>query len=607
MPPESAVAGHALSRGEPPSFRLVRGRPLADAVAEYRRRPSSLGLHDLLRRFVAACYEIAYAHGRGVTHLGLTPRRILLSDYGETAVVGWDHSPSAAAANGEPAAEADAYAAAFLAPEQAAGQADRVGPASDVYALGAVLYFFLSGQPPHDGTTAAEVLTRVREGLPWQPRMVAAGVPAALEAVCLTAMEREPAERYSSAADLAREIERWMAGERVRTNYVEPKGVRLARWARSRYGVLTLTGLLLASFGSLAVAVGVIRAERRYMADDTRKLVAAYHEAEGRLAEQVAQAHRDRAAASDEFVTAAQALEAVALKAQHRPDDPQAAYKTDLLRTALGAARQLAMRANIGGGADLPAARDQAHLGDLFLTLGQAGEARQHYERAVVLSRQTVKARPQDAVAQGQLAAAARALGRVCLQEGQTAFAGNLAHEAHEAAVVRAKIEPNNAMAKQEEATCLGLLADAAAARHDLPAARAALDRMVAVVESYAKADSPNLQDRFTLAAQYASRGALERLDHRYKDALAWYDRALAILRPLKAQGRLNAPLLALLGQLEQTADEYRTTLKAVDDINVALNAPEEKALRLLTDRAAALARLGRPAEAAITAEKMRE
>src|SRR5262249_34913114 len=147
----------------------------------------------------------------------------------------------------------------------------RVGPASDVYALGAVLYYILTGQPPYAGATVAEVLARVRAGLPWQPRMVAGRVPAALEGVCLTAMEREPAERYRSAVELARQVERWMAGERVRTNYVEPKGVRLMRWARGGRGLATLAALLLMSLGALAVAVSVIYRERQYVKEDAER------------------------------------------------------------------------------------------------------------------------------------------------------------------------------------------------------------------------------------------------------------------------------------------------------------------------------------------------
>jgi tetratricopeptide (TPR) repeat protein len=612
MPAEPAVAGHALA------LRPVRGRPLADAVADYRRAPSMLGLHDLLRPFVAACREVACAHARGATHLSLTPRLILVGEFGETAVVGWDHARPVPLANGErgPAtAEPDAYAAAFLAPEQAAGDETHIGPASDVYALGAILYLLLTGQAPYAGATAAEVLSRVREGLAWQPRMVAGRVPAALEGVCLTAMERQPGERYASAAELAREVERWMAGERVRTNYVEPKGVRLMRWARGGYGLTALAGLLLLSLLALAVAVKVILTERahvqeegnRIAAEGTAGATAALHRAQ----QYVEEVNRQRQLASAEFAGGVQVLRVLALKAQARPGEPAAlaAYKADLLRTVLEGARQMAGRAAQVGGNDVAAAQDHVSLAELFTTLGQADDARGQYERAVAITRARAKVQPDNVAAQHGLEVAALGLGKICLLQGQANLARNLAREAHAAAEAWARLEPSNPLAKREAAACLDLLAAAALALHDLPAARAAFDTMTAAVEGYAKADSPNLLDRFDLASAYVARGNLERLDHRYEDAVAWYDRALAIVRPLKAGGKLeqNPLALARLKDVEALAQECRDVLKSIDDSDVALNQPAEKAMPRLVGRAAVLARRGRPADAAATAERLRQ
>jgi tetratricopeptide (TPR) repeat protein len=568
-------------------------------VAEYRRAPSSLGLHDLLRRFVAACYDVAYAHGRGVTHPGLTPRLILLGDYGETAVVGWDHARPAPSANGEPA-EPDAFTAAFLAPEPAGG------PAGDVYGLGAVLYFLLTGQPPYAGATAAEVLARVREGLPWQPRMVATGVPAALEGICLTAMEREPGERYESAADLAREVERWMAGERVHTNYVEPKVARLARWARTRYGLLTLTALSvlgLAAMGLLAWTIYVIREDLQAVREERNRL-------RETIKESSAEINRQRSFASDEFASALATLRDLALLAQARPGDQTlSGFKGVVLRKAYEGAVQMAARADQAGATDLAAANDRLNLGGLFLTLGRYDEARQQYERAVLITRHVAQAQPDSLPARNGLFLAARSLAKVQLLLREPTAARLAARVALTAAEERAAGDPDNAALRRDVAGCHELIADAGIALHDLPAAREALDRMTATVQGYAKPDSPNLQDRFDLADCYIVRGRVERLDYRFQEALSWYDRALAILRPLKAEGKLKPyPLQAeRLAVAEKAAEECRSALKAMDDINVALGEPPEKALALLINRAAGLARLGKPADAAATAEKMRE
>src|SRR5262249_9965646 len=157
------------------------------------------------------------------------------------------------------------------------------------------------------------------------------------------------------------------------------------------------------ALAALAVAIWVIRTERA-------QLDPALHENE-RLRQHLDQAtaglrqskqyvdavNQQRAVASEELGTAAQALQVLSLKAQHRPDDPAAAYKTDLQRTILSAALQLAQRADQSGGNDVAAARDRTQIGSLFLALGQTAEARRHYERAVGITRSLAQVRPEDA------------------------------------------------------------------------------------------------------------------------------------------------------------------------------------------------------------------
>src|SRR5688572_8151901 len=84
---------------------------------------------------------------------------------------------------------------AYMAPEQAAGTADPAGPAADIYALGAILYELLAGQPPYSRTSAQDVLAQVRHGPPPSPRQVRTDVPASLDALCRKAMSRAPDER----------------------------------------------------------------------------------------------------------------------------------------------------------------------------------------------------------------------------------------------------------------------------------------------------------------------------------------------------------------------------------------------------------------------------
>jgi serine/threonine-protein kinase len=223
------------------AMRFVHGRTLAEAIADYHARPSPLAFRDLLRRFGDVCQAIAYAHSQGVIHRDLKPANVMLGEYGETLVLDWglakrvgDGPDEEAAAAGEPGLTQTGQVLGtppYLAPEQAAGAPDAVGPPADVYALGVILYEMLSGRSPYDGTNAVELLAQMRAGPPRPLSQVGRGVPRALEAVCLKAMAQQPAERYPTATALAREVERWLADEPVEACR-EPWLTRLRRWAR---------------------------------------------------------------------------------------------------------------------------------------------------------------------------------------------------------------------------------------------------------------------------------------------------------------------------------------------------------------------------------------
>ena len=145
---------------------------------------------------------------------------------------------------------------AFMSPEQAAGRLDRLGPASDVYSLGATLYCLLTGKAPIDGAglDIEQILGRVQQGEFPRPRQVEPGVPQAMEAICLKAMAQEPDARYSTPGALADDVERWLADEPV-TAWREPLSLRARRWTRrNRTFVTAATATILVGVFALAVA-----------------------------------------------------------------------------------------------------------------------------------------------------------------------------------------------------------------------------------------------------------------------------------------------------------------------------------------------------------------
>ncbi|SIO59326.1 WD40 repeat [Singulisphaera sp. GP187] len=223
------------------AMRLIEGETLGAAIERLHRMGASaakaadrtLAFRRLLRSVIDICNAVAYAHSRGVVHRDLKPDNIMLGPFGETLVVDWGIAKSSFADTrnhpGESAATLVASADVsmtqpgsvigtprYMSPEQAAGDLERVGPASDIYSLGAILYCLLVGHAPFGDGDLASVLDRVRRGIFPAPRRVLRSVDPTLEAVCLKAMALDPAERHASALDLANELEAWQADVRYR-------------------------------------------------------------------------------------------------------------------------------------------------------------------------------------------------------------------------------------------------------------------------------------------------------------------------------------------------------------------------------------------------------
>jgi len=233
------------------AMRFIRGMNLQMALEDYHELETDpaarqLRFRQLLDRYIDVCYAIEYAHSRGVIHRDLKPSNVMLGDYGETLVVDWglaktlkngfrtENSMVAPVTTSERASSTETLVGravgtpAYMSPEQAAGRLDAIGPGSDIYSLGATLYHLLTGQVAFVGTEE-EVLGNVQMGRFDRPRIANPGVPRALEAICLKAMARMPDQRYSSGRELAADLERFLAGERVLA-YEEPLTARAWRW-----------------------------------------------------------------------------------------------------------------------------------------------------------------------------------------------------------------------------------------------------------------------------------------------------------------------------------------------------------------------------------------
>ena len=263
------------------AMRFIQGDDLQAVAQRFHDsggRFDSLEFRHLLGRFVDVCDAVAYAHSRGVLHRDLKPRNVMLGKYGETLVVDWglakivgqhgdDHGEAIIApVSGSGLVETLAGSAvgtpAYMSPEQADGKIEELGPATDIYSLGATLFAVLTGRPPVAGESAIEVLEKVRRGDVAFASKVRPGVPAALAAVCAKAMALRPVDRYPHPQALSADVEHWLADEPVAA-MPDPLAVRARRWARKHPGAVAgLAAALVMGVTGLGSGLYFVSAER---------------------------------------------------------------------------------------------------------------------------------------------------------------------------------------------------------------------------------------------------------------------------------------------------------------------------------------------------------
>ena len=347
----------------------------------------SLAFRQLMQRFIDVCQGVAYAHSRGVIHRDIKPANVMLGEFGETLVVDWGlarrirqpaDAPGAAHKSSLPGDD-DTHEGevvgtpAYMSPEQASGQVGILGPASDVYSLGATLYHILTGFPPaHGARDGEEMLDRTRRGEIPPARSVNSKTPKSLSAICAKAMALEPSSRYASAEALAADLEHWLADEPTCARREGPLA-RLARFGRKHRGVV---GAMIVGLALVAGLSGV----------------AAWREKGLRLAESAA-----RSEAEANYASAKQAVDKyveTVTQADLLKEDRFKPLLKELLKDAAAFYERL-MKESEGRPERLPdlasASFQVAYLGALR---GSVDEAKRTYARTIEVFRELANTSP---------------------------------------------------------------------------------------------------------------------------------------------------------------------------------------------------------------------
>jgi eukaryotic-like serine/threonine-protein kinase len=225
---------------------FIRGKPLADVVED-----GPLEFHRAATIVRSLADALAYAHEQGVVHRDIKPDNVMIDQSGQPHIMDFGLARVEESTDKMTQDGTVLGTAAYMAPEQARGELDQVGPASDQYSLGVVLYELLTGQTPFSGPPQI-VLFNVLEKEPPAPRTLRADIPLDLETICQRAMAKESVRRYGDCGALAEDLRRYLDNEPIsarRLNAIE----RFQRWRRRNPVVAGLTAALFA-----VLAVGIV-------------------------------------------------------------------------------------------------------------------------------------------------------------------------------------------------------------------------------------------------------------------------------------------------------------------------------------------------------------
>lgn len=588
--------------------RYVEGETLAEAIRQFHAGTGRLGLQQLLNRFIAVCNTIAYAHSREVVHRDIKPANIVLGPYGETIVLDWGLAKFAAQAD-EPVSESDADRGsgssdtragsaigtpAYMSPEQAAGELDAIGPASDVYSLGATLFAILTGEPPVEGRSVGEVLDRVRRGDIRPPHRVRPGVPPALDAICLKAIARIPHDRYSSPLELAADVEHWLADEPV-SCYREPAAARVARWARRHKPIVTgVTALVMTATLALAISTILVGQQRARAEDRFRQARQAVDDSFTRVSQNTLLGVPGLRPLRKELLEAAlgyyqRFLEERSSDATLQRDVAvtwsrvgEITAETGTPSAALAAYRkshEIYARLAAPSPNDVALQRDLAasleRIGRLHAALGKTGDAAEVYRECTDILEELTRSRPADADTRDRLASVYLLTGLLLESQSQPDAAREQFRKARDIAAELAREHPERATFLHTLARSHESLAELEVQSGAIDAAADAFDAAGDILQELVRLDAKNHESHQSLARVITRIGDLQSSSKSEVTQIASAIESFRTARQIRERlvrdhpsvfdfRRELAELLEKLGAAQRAAGEHTAALESL-------------------------------------------
>jgi WD40 repeat protein/serine/threonine protein kinase len=232
------------------SLEFVEGGSLDRKLAGTPQPPrEAANLVAILARAMQA------AHETGIVHRDLKPANVLMTAQGTPKITDFGLAKDLEEQSGQTQTGAIMGTPSYMAPEQASGRVREIGPHSDVYALGVILYEMLTGRPPFKGTSVLDTLGLVRSVEAVPPSRLQPKIPRDLEIICLKCLEKEPRKRYGGASHLAEELDRFLRGEPIQARPVG-SAERLWRWCRRHpLEAALVAAVILSLLGGLAASL----------------------------------------------------------------------------------------------------------------------------------------------------------------------------------------------------------------------------------------------------------------------------------------------------------------------------------------------------------------